>query len=291
MKIAPILLGLFLFAGAVLSQLREPASGAPETRLPPGTKSLRDVSYVTGGHARQKLDLYVPANARNLPLVVWIHGGGWEGGTKEAPKTLGLLWHGGYAVASIEYRFSSDAVFPAQIEDAKAAIRWLRAHAAEHGIDPERIGVWGFSAGGHLAALLGTSSEAHEFDKGENLNVSSRVQAVCDFSGPIDFTKLKNPGGTSLERLLGGPLSQHLALAAKASPLTFVTKNAPPFLIVHGGQDDLVPPAQGELLADALKKAGGDATMHVVPGSGHDPQEAGMNELVGGFFDRALRRK
>jgi acetyl esterase/lipase len=268
------------------------ASGqTPEVRLPPGTQVLRDVPYVTGGTARQQLDLYVPASARGLPLVVWIHGGGWQTGTKAAPPALGLLWHGGYAVASLEYRFSSDAIFPAQIEDTKAAIRWLRAHAVEHGLDPNRIGVWGFSAGGHLAALLGASGETKAFDRGENLNVSSRVQAVCDFSGPVDLTKFKETRDSGLERLLGGPVSQRRALAAQASPLTYVSKTAPPFFIVHGERDDLVPPAQGQLLEQALQKVGGDVTFHVCPGAGHDPQEAGLNELVGKFFDRTLRLK
>jgi acetyl esterase/lipase len=278
----------FLLWGVLV--LGAPAQ-TPEVRLPPGTQLLRDLPYVTGGTARQKLDLYVPANARGLPLVVWIHGGGWQTGTKDAPPALGLLWKGGYAVASLEYRFSSDAIFPAQIEDAKAAIRWLRTHAAEHGIDPNRIGVWGFSAGGHLAALLGTSGESKAFDRGENLNVSSRVQAVCDFSGPIDLTKFKETRDSGLERLLGGPVSQRRPLAAQASPLTYVSKAAPPFLIVHGERDELVPPAQGKLLEEALKRVGADVTFHVCPGAGHDPQEAGLNELVGKFFDRTLRPK
>jgi acetyl esterase/lipase len=283
MKAVCLLLLLLLGLGA--------SGQTPEARLPPGTQVLRDLPYVTGGTARQQLDLYVPASARGLPLVVWIHGGGWQTGTKAAPAALGLLWHGGYAVASLEYRFSSDAIFPAQIEDAKAAIRWLRAHAVEHGLDPNRLGVWGFSAGGHLAALLGASGETKAFDRGENLNVSSRVQAVCDFSGPVDFTKFKETRDSGLERLLGGPVSQRSALAAQASPLTYVSKTAPPFLIVHGERDDLVPPAQGQLLEQALKKAGADVTFHICPGAGHDPQEAGLNELVGKFFDRTLRLK
>jgi hypothetical protein len=155
-----------------------------------GVKSHRDLVYVEGGHERHKLDLYLPEKADGpLPLIIWVHGGGWQNGSKDGcPPLRGGYIERGYAVASINYRLSGHAVFPAQIEDCKAAIRWLRAHAKEYGLDAKRFGVWGSSAGGHLVALLGTSGDVKEFDVGANLDQSSRVQAVCDYYGPTDFT-------------------------------------------------------------------------------------------------------
>jgi acetyl esterase/lipase len=147
-----------------------------------GVKAHRDLVYVEGGHERHKLDLYLPEKAEGpLPLLIWVHGGGWQNGSKDGcpPLRAGYIERG-YAVASINYRLSGHAVFPAQIEDCKAAIRWLRAHAKEYNLDAKRFGVWGSSAGGHLVALIGTSGDVKEFDVGDHLDQSSRVQAVCD---------------------------------------------------------------------------------------------------------------
>ena len=158
--------------------------------MPDGVKAHRDLVYVGNGHERHKLDLFVPEKADGpLPLIIWVHGGGWQNGSKDGcPPLRDGYTERGYAVASINYRLSGHAVFPAQIEDCKAAIRWLRAHAKEYNLDPQRFGVWGSSAGGHLVALIGTSGDVKEFDVGANLDQSSRVQAVCDYYGPTDFT-------------------------------------------------------------------------------------------------------
>ena len=264
--------------------------------LPPaGPRILRDVAYVNPGHEQQKLDLYLPATGTNLPLIVWVHGGAWRAGNKAPCPALPFLRQG-YAVASINYRLSQEAVFPAQIQDCRAAIRWLRAHAREHGIDPDRIGVWGSSAGGHLVALLGTAGQMKEFDTGEYLNVSSRVQAVCDWFGPTDFTRMSKFPGTmdhdaadSPESLLlGGPVQKNRDKAARANPVTYVTKDDPPFLIMHGDKDPLVPLNQSELLADALKKAGVEVTFHVVQGAGHGFGGQTNVALVRDFFGRHL---
>jgi hypothetical protein len=162
----------------------------PRPPLPAGTVAHRDLTYVENGHERHKLDLFVPEKAdAPLPLIIWVHGGGWQNGSKDGgPPLRNGYTERGYAVASINYRLSGHATFPAQIEDCKAAIRWLRAHAAEYRLDARRFGVWGSSAGGHLVALLGTSGEVKEFDVGAHLDQSSRVQAVCDYYGPMDFT-------------------------------------------------------------------------------------------------------
>jgi len=268
---------------------------APEG-LPPGARMLTNLAYVPNGAERQKLDLYLPATGTNLPLIVWVHGGGWMEGSKEDPPGLRLLVHG-FALASINYRLSQDAVFPAQLVDCKAAIRWLRAHAREHGLDPNRIGVWGASAGGHLVALLGTTGAVKEFDLGENLGVSSRVQAVCDWFGPTDFTQITNHPSdinhaapdSPEARLLGGPIAQNAAKAQRANPIPYITKDDPPFLIMHGDKDTVVPLEQSQLLAEALQKAGVPVIFHVVPGGGHGGPAFRQQEEVDRLYDFFVR--
>jgi acetyl esterase/lipase len=267
---------------------------------------LRDIEYVPGGHERQKLDLYLPktgesqaiANAKR-PLVVWVHGGAWLEGNKNGCPAVRFT-KDGYAVASINYRLSQHAIFPAQIQDCKAAIRWLRANADKHGIDPNRIGVWGASAGGHLVALLGTAGDVNDFDVGPNAGVSSRVQAVCDFFGPTDFTKMSDfPGMENHDapdspesKLVGGPIQENKDKVQRANPITYVTKDDPPFLIVHGDADPIVPYNQSEILRDALVKAGMGVTFYTVRGGGHggfkDPQ---VEVLVTEFFNKHLRKQ
>jgi acetyl esterase/lipase len=275
----------------------------PAPPVPPGVKAHRDVSYVDNGHARQKLDLYLPEKAEApLPVIIWIHGGGWAAGSKNGcpPLRQGFVERG-YAVASIGYRLSSDAIFPAQIQDCKAGVRWLRAHAKEYGIDPERFGVWGSSAGGHLVALLGTSGEVKDFDVGPHLDVSSRVQAVCDFYGPTDFERfVTTPGfeshagaGSPESRLLGGVVMENKEKASRLNPITYVDKADPPFLIVHGDKDSTVPINQSEALFEVLKKVGVSAHFHTIKGAGHGLGFAGKNidEMVSGFFDARLKNK
>src|SRR5262249_39045436 len=189
----------------------------PRPRLPNGTKVHKDLEYVQGGHERQRLDLYVPERADTpLPVIVWIHGGAWMGGSKDGGVPALPFLGKGYAVASVNYRLSQHAVFPAQIQDCKAAIRWLRANAKTYNLDPERIGVWGASAGGHLVALLGTSGGVEDLEgKGGNADQSSRVQAVVDFFGPTDFLQMDahavpdarlkhDPPSSPESRLIGG---------------------------------------------------------------------------------------
>src|SRR5207247_3085072 len=183
----------------------------------------------------------------------------------------------GYAVASISYRLSQEAKFPAQIYDCKAAVRWLRANAKQYSLDPDRIAAWGGSAGGHLVALLGTSGGVKELEGNlGNPGYSSRVMAVVDFFGPTDFFKLsvtstnkKGDAPGAVERLIGGPLEANRERVQQSNPITFVSKDDPPFLILHGDKDDLVPPAQSMMLYDALKAAGVDAAYHLIKGRAH----------------------
>ncbi|MGA2796413.1 MAG: alpha/beta hydrolase fold domain-containing protein [Thermoguttaceae bacterium] len=299
--------GIFIydFAQAPVSPQQTPASSA-QTQVPiakdlPGVKSLRDLEYARAGEISLLLDLYLPEKSQGpLPLIIWIHGGAWLGGDKADCPARRMLQRG-YAVASINYRLSNQAVFPAQIEDCKAAVRWLRAHAGQYGLDPEHFGAWGSSAGGHLVALLGATGHVKEFDKGENLDLSSSVQAVCDYYGPTDLLQIQAhmlPGApmkhdtpsSPESRLIGGPIQENKDKAARANPIAYVTPAAAPFLIVHGDQDPLVPYNQSELLFEALKKAGVSVRLHIIEGAGHGPGFGGPDvaELVNAFFDRHL---
>ena len=276
-----------------LRQERERQGQVPDANI------LRDVEYVPGGHERQKLDIYLPKERSEspAPLIIWIHGGAWRAGSKDRCPARRFL-DKGCAVASINYRLSQHAIFPAQIEDCKAAIRWLRANAGKYGFDPKRFGVWGSSAGGHLVALLGTTGDVKEFEKGQNLSVSSRVQAVCDYFGPTDFTlmssfwtKMGHDSADSPEsRLVGGPVQQNKEKCRRANPITYVTKDDPPFLIVHGDKDPLVPRNQSEILHKALQKAGIPAKFHTVKGGGHGGfKDPAVEKMVEDFFDECLK--
>ena len=248
---------------------------------PEGAKVERDLEYGPHGE-RNKLDLYLPEKEADhpLPLVIWIHGGGWENGNKDNPMGLALLKKG-YAVASINYRLSQMAKFPAQIEDCKAAVRFLRANAKKYNLDPDHFGVFGASAGGHLVALLGTTGGVKELEgDGLNKGVSSRVQAVVDFFGPTDMLKMKeeadekpafdaNSADSPVGRLFGGPILEHKELAEKANPIHYIQRDAAPFLIMHGDKDNIVPLAQSRILDDALKAAKVESTLVVIEGNGH----------------------
>ncbi|WP_302117998.1 alpha/beta hydrolase [Allorhodopirellula heiligendammensis] len=273
-----------------------------ESRLLDGVTAHRDLAYVPGGDGRQRLDLYVPDASEMLPLLLWIHGGGWQGGSKDGCPPLRAGYpQQGYAVASIGYRLTGQAPFPAQIEDCKAAIRWLRAHADEYHLDPDRVGVWGSSAGGHLAALIGTSGGFEAFDVGENLDQSSGVQAVCDFYGPTDFnvfvTTPRYEGhaaaGSPESKLIGGLVLENPEKVRRVNPITYVDENDPPFLIVHGRQDATVPLNQSKLLFETLKKAEVSAHFHTIDGAGHGGigfHDPSVSEMVRNFFDEYLKR-
>jgi acetyl esterase/lipase len=276
----------------------------PPPQLPAGFTAKRDVEYVPGGGTRRMLDVYFAAESRKpLPLVVWIHGGGWRNGSKDRTPALPLLADG-FAVASVTYRFSQDAPFPAQIEDCKAAIRWLRAHAKELNIDPARIGVWGSSAGGHLVAMLGTAGEMNDWDKGDNLSESSRVQAVCDWFGPAELltmgaqsgpdSRIQHDSPDSPEaRLVGGALQENKDKARAASPLSYVSADDPPFLIMHGDRDLLVPHQQSVDFQSALKRVGVVSTRRTLEGSGHGDGGFRNPEAIAAvrdFFVRTLKK-
>ena len=292
---------VILIALVTLSSCSRKEKKSVQSDKPEETTIYRDIPYVTNGHERQKLDLYLPQSENKLPVIIWVHGGAWLAGSKNDFVPLDYL-SDGYAIASINYRLSQHAVFPAQIEDCKAAVRWLRANAKKYNLDPARFAAWGASAGGHLVALLGTTGDVKDFDTGQNLNESSAVRAVVDYFGPTDFLQMKAhsvPGGmphgtpdSPESRLVGGPIQEKKELVKKANPITYVTSNDAPFLIVHGDADPLVPHHQSEILASALEKAGVPVTFYTVKGGGHgifnDPN---VPEMTKEFLAKYLKGK
>ncbi len=260
-----------------------------------GAAIQRDLVYKRVNGTVLTLDLYCPEKVSgSLPVIVWIHGGGWRNGRKERCPAVALV-PDGYAVASINYRLTRTAPFPAQIEDCKAAVRWLRANASAYHLDPDHIGAWGMSAGGHLAALLGTSGGVPELEgSGDNMQYSSRVQAVCDVAGPADLPALTNVGPKrtlAIEGLLGGPLGTEKAKAIAASPIHYVSKDDPPFLIVHGEGDRVVPVEQGQRLYEALRKAGVTATLKILPQVGHQGVMMDAVKDAEVFFSATLKKR
>lgn len=233
--------------------------------IPPDYTFEREVIYSNTDTVSNKLDIYFTTKSEDpLPLIIWIHGGAWRGGDKRSARFARELLGQGYAVASINYRLSGKAKFPAQIIDCKSAIRWLRANAAYYNIDPNRFAAWGGSAGSHLAALLGTAEDMEEWEEGDLLGYSSRVQAVIDWFGPTDFSRMNDTKGrmdhlaedSPESQLIGAAVKDHPDLVAYANPITYVNKHNPPFQIYHGRYDSLVIPGQAVLLNDAFLRAG-----------------------------------
>lgn len=272
-------------------------------RLPAGVEQKRDIVYATVGERKLHLDLYYrPQSKQPLPLVIWIHGGGWRSGSKQNPRhALTLLDHG-FAVASVEYRLSGEAIFPAAIEDCKAAISFLRQNAAAFRVDSRRFGAWGSSAGGHLVALLGTTNDVDDFNTHAVCRrASPSVQAVCNWFGPTDFLRMNDfPGkidhddAKSPESLfIGGPIQQHKPQVARANPIRFVSTGDPPMLLMHGESDQLVPYNQSELLHAELVKQRVDSTLYRVKGGDHGFRGAedsveSLQRKVAAFFRRTL---
>lgn len=255
--------------------------GGPEQKpFPEGTRIERDLVYGNAGGLDLTLNLFLPPGDTVKPLIIWIHGGAWLQGSKDGPSPAQQFVGSGYAVAHVGYRLSQVAKWPAQIHDCKAAVRWLRANAEKYHLDPKRFAAWGGSAGGHLVAVLGTSGGVPELEGTCNdLKTSSSVQAVVDWFGPTDFLQMSkfrssiahDEAKSPESQLIGGPIQEHKEVAAKANPIAYVGRGEtpPPFLIMHGTKDELVPFNQSELLNDALKAAHADLTFSPVNGAGH----------------------
>jgi len=244
-----------------------------ETIVPPDAKSYRDLTYASRGGRDMKLDLFLPPGEGPFPLVIWIHGGAWKLGDKAGYPHMNFLLRSGFAVANIEYRFSQVAPFPAQIEDCESALDFLTQSAALYHLDPDRIAASGESAGGHLASLLGMQRSARTAITRPDAS-HGRIRAVFDLAGPSDLTDsdLGRDNAdlrSAIAAFLGGSPGERAELAAKASPVTYVSNDSPPFLIFHGTADPVVPFAESQHLADALKQAGADVEFVPVLNAGH----------------------
>jgi len=277
-----------------LGLLATSAYGAA-TKLPEGVEVVRDLEYAQPKGVSLKLDLYRPSAKPSapMPLVIWVHGGGWKNGTK-AGCPVSWLAAKGYAVASLDFRLLPEHPWPAQIEDPIAALRWLRKESGKYGYDAERSAAMGGSSGGHVVALWGTLT----------LPPEDKVKAVVDLYGPTDLLTMP-PNVLSEKRtraelakangamLLGGIVMDQPEKAKAVSALHQVTKDDVPFLIMHGSADTSVPVDQSERLHAALKAAGVESTLKLLPGAGHGGKEFDSTEsraLILAFLDKHLRR-
>jgi len=276
----------------------------PQSSLPESVKATLDIPYADTSNTAQRLDLYLPAKRADdkpLPVIVFIHGGAWQGGNKTDGRgnVLPFVSGGRYAGASVEYRLSGAAKWPAQIEDCKAAIRWLKGHANEYGLDPQKIGVWGASAGGHLVAMLGVTGNARELEGtlGKHLDQTSRVACVADYFGPTNMLTMgdfpskmaHNDPNSPESRLIGGAVQENKDKARNASPITYVTGDDAPVFIAHGTTDPLVPYNQSETFEAALKKANVPAYLQTIENGNHGGFEGPeLKRRLTAFFDKYL---
>lgn len=259
-----------------------------------------DIEFAKVGETSLKLDLHRPPGD-NPPLIVYVHGGGWRAGSKE-DVPIADLYDKGFAIASVDYRLSTQAVFPAQVHDIKAAIRFLRANAGLYHINASKIAIIGSSAGGHLAALVGVSNGNPELEGkvGEHLDQSSDVQAIVSYYGASNLKTIlsqSTPKGLefripALKLLLGDTPDKKPELAKLASPVTHLDKHDPPLLLIHGDADPQMPPQQSQELAQAYESLGLPVTLILLPGSLHGGAEFYDEErtaIVAKFLDKVLR--
>ena len=270
-------------------------------RVPPNVVIRRDVEYGDAGNRPLLLDLYSPAEVdAPVPAIVFIHGGAWKGGRKEDYRFYAQHFARlGYVVASVQYRLSGEAPFPAAIHDVKAAVRFMRAESGSLGVDPNRLAVAGGSAGGHLSMMIGYSSDIKELDGNSgHPGVSSRVQCVVNFYGPTDMTTdfVRGISRThwAVRDFFGGTLEEQPDRYSAGSPLKYVTSDDPPTLILHGTVDTVVPINQGDLLAKKLQKVAVPWVYDRLPGWPHamdiaQPVNKRCRWFMERFFERYLK--
>jgi acetyl esterase/lipase len=257
-----------------------------------------DVTYCTPNDVPQKMDIYYPSSGEPWPVLLYVHGGGWS----EGDKAEGVGWRGmterGFLVISVNYRLAAyGSKFPAMIEDVKCAVRYLRAHAPQYNLDENHIGAVGASAGGHLVDLLGLADESAGWDTGEYADQSSRVQAVVTMAGPSDFTREVYDSITmaiyyAFDEMPGSPSEKLVA----ASPVTYITPDDPPFLIIHGDKDSVVPVEQSQVLDEQLKKTGVPSKLVIVKNGTHSidsenisPTSEEISNLITVFLEENLK--
>jgi len=251
----------------------------------------RDLVYGKGGTEELKLDLAMPKEgAGPFPAIVFLHGEGWRAGNRrQMSHFIEGVARMGWVGVTVEYRLVPAARFPAQVEDCKAAVRWLRANAGKYRIRPDRIGVVGFSAGGHLASMLGVTGKNDGFGgSGGNSEQSGGVQAVVSFFGPTDFSSRDWPADLEHEVIapfLGGSFADKPDAYTMASPITYATKDAPPFLFFHGSEDKLVPVDQSKRMGEKLRNLGVPAEVVVLEGEGHGFTDATNQKAMRRMLD------
>jgi acetyl esterase/lipase len=264
------------------------------TKKPMFAPAQRDIPYCVMDGVELKMDMYAPEGTAKMPAVIFVHGGSWVEGNKSWAVKEGapVLVRAGLVVFSIDYRLGGKYKFPAMIEDVKCAVRSIRAHAEEYNIDSDHIGAYGGSAGGHLVALLGTADESAGFDVGEYLEYSSRVQAVADVYGITDLGRMY--------RLNTVPVMREVFLEsdlARASPINYVSPDDPPFLIVHGANDPVVPIEQSQALYELLLSNKIPARLLVVENGLHGfgvskdekPSYKKVLQIIADFFVETLK--
>ncbi len=291
-----VVLGLVLLSG----QSRDMARLATQVDI------VHDVEIGRGGGRVLHADIARPKQPTQTPMpaILWIHGGGWQEGTHQQNGAAALALFG-YFTASLEYRLSGEAPWPAQLEDCKLGVRWLRANAAKYHVDPDRIGVWGMSAGAHLAACLGVRGDAKDLEgHGGHEGVSSRVRAVACYCGAFDLTDDRTCNDLMRQlctKVCGGPITAKPDAWRQISPLLHITPSCPPFLLVHGDKDDVVPIGQSERMEAALRTAGVPVEFVRVRGGGHgmtaplgrpraEPDLQTLYKKAADFFDRHLKK-
>lgn len=268
-------------------------------KLPDYINKVSDIEFAKEGEKSLKLDLYLPKDSsEKVPVIMWVHGGGWKQGSKEKAQGLWLVKEG-YAVASISYRLTQEAIWPAQINDCRSAVRFLRSNAEKYNLDPSKIAAWGGSAGGHLVAVLGTQ------DLPKDEKVSSQVQAVLDWYGPADLLtmppnvvsdkrSIEQVSNSNGAKLLGKTVRDVPELAKEASAFWNVSKDDPPFLIMHGDEDPGVPVEQSMKLYEKQKEIGAPTELFIVKGAGHGGklfQTDEAKKVVLTFFNKVLKGK
>ena len=261
-------------------------------------RTIKDLPYANYNGRELRLDLFIPTGqSKTRPAILWVRGGGWRTGDKNCDNPGAAMAAQGFVAAVLEYRGSAEAVAPGNVHDCKAAVRWLRANAGTYGIDPDRIGAAGESAGGHLVALLGATAGCRALEgEGGNPTLPSSVQAVCDFCGPTDLTRMAHSSirkqysvlSDVTVEYLGGPVEQRLELARLVSPLNHASPSTAPTLMIHGDADTIVPVEESIIFYDSLKKFGVDATLHRVATGTHELAWATYGVPVMAFFRRTL---
>jgi acetyl esterase/lipase len=284
-----------------LALVTGPSIAQQPPKVPGNVELLRNVAFGKGGD--QVLRMHIlrpkPLPKEPMPVLVYVNGSAWGRDNKDmAIGRLIATAQQGYFGATIQVRTSAEAIFPAQLEDCKCAVRFLRAKATDYHLDTDRIGIWGDSSGGHLAALVGTTAGIKEFEgEGGWPGLSSRVHAVCAYCPAVDFLAPDwperhnaGPNGAAFRLLGGDPRKDKKELAKMASPLAYITRGCPPFFIVHGDKDTTVPYSQGERLLRALRRAGVEATLYTSKGGDHSSPHQHDKTVVTEFFDKHFKR-